>query len=180
MKVLNYITIYLTIVFTLAASPIFAQNPKNEEKLTDLEGTWFYKDERIDFTVTLVFKEVKVSETEKQFVLGYIKLIVDGNLVHNDLEFVEFLHSKDKFDFNEIFLTKNPVRTPPVIFSSNGKGIIGGFQIYEKTKGVTIEPVFQGGNLIWNFPSFVGPKRIIDPDHIPAVPSTWVLKRVEE
>ncbi|WP_425639866.1 DUF6705 family protein [Algoriphagus yeomjeoni] len=180
MKVLNYITIYLTVVFTLAASPIFAQIPENQEKLTDLEGTWFYKDERIDFTVTLIFKEVKSLEREDKFLFGYVKLIVDENLVYNDLEFVEFLYSKDKVNFKEIFDTKNLHRIPPVIFSSNEKGIIGSFHIYDKPKGVTIHATFQGESLIWNFPSFLGPKRIVDPDHIPAVPSTWVLKRVEE
>jgi len=164
---------------TLANNFTFAQSLANEEQLLDLEGTWFYQDENIDFTVTLKHKKINVLETQRTNVLGYIKLIVNDDLISDNLEFVKFLNSKNNFDFNEIFTINYPNRIPPVIISYNEKGISGGIQVSDKVNAVRFTVTLKDDQMHWDFTSYVSRLKKIEPDNIPEVPSTWILKRVE-
>ncbi|GHB33183.1 DUF6705 family protein [Mongoliitalea lutea] len=175
------VNILLIIIFiALPFGKSNAQSDIQEEKLKDLEGTWIYRDERIDFEVIL--RNKKINETpEKPFLFGFIKLVVNGHQVYNNLEFVEFLESKGSFDFYEIFDGRGDrKKIPTVIFSSDDNGISGSFQILDKVKAIHINVKVNENELIWNFKRFVTPVNEVDQDHIPAVPSTWVLQRVEE
>jgi len=179
MKKLTYILFYLVLSLTLSNNFTFAQSLTNEERLLDLEGTWSYQDEKIDFTVTLIHKKINVLETQKSHVLGYIRLIVNNDLICDNLELVEYLNSKKDFDFNEIFNVNYPKRIPPVIISSNEKAIFGGIQIPDKVNAIGLNVNFANNQLVWEFTHYVSRRNGSDATQIFSVPSTWILKRVE-
>ncbi|MCH7413268.1 hypothetical protein MM213_07225 [Belliella sp. R4-6] len=180
----SLIILLTIIVIVLPLSQSKAQFNINAEKLKDLEGAWFYQDEKINVLVLLGYK--KINETpEKPFVFGYIKLLVDGNLICDNLEFVEFLNSKNSFDFYEIFDVKNhPNRIPPIIISANEKGISGGIKILENANPVNFTVKFEDDHLVFEFINYQSrlDKKITKLENypFPAVPSTWVLKKKVE
>ncbi|MCH7415877.1 hypothetical protein MM213_20420 [Belliella sp. R4-6] len=178
----SLIILLTIVVIVLPLSQSKAQFNINAEKLKDLEGAWFYQDEKIDFMVVLKHRKVNILETQKSNVFGYIKLLVDGILICDNLKFVEFLNSKNSFDFNEIYDIKNhPNRIPPIIISANEKGISGGIKILENANPVNFTVKFEDDHLVLEFINYQSrlDKKITKLENypFPAVPSTWVLKK---
>ncbi|GHB33154.1 DUF6705 family protein [Mongoliitalea lutea] len=179
MRTLKIILIYSLLIIIIPFSIINAQSITEKEILSSLEGKWIYTNDKIEFTVMLVQKNLKFSDWEKNYVLGNCKLKVDGEIIYDFLSLADRYNTKPSFDFNEIIDLKYPDLLPNIILDLKDERITGSFMVYEVTKPITMSVSFDNENLIWDFKNFSS-KGKIDPDHIPKVPSTWVLQRVEE
>lgn len=189
MKNINKIIVTLLLVFS--SSFISAQDiPQN---LQDLEGTWKYQDEETEFYLILLNKQVEDRRGKiENKLIGFSKLIHNGETVYNRLNYKNLFISKSIYKTNELLSTnqKDIESTNPDFYlyaSSLGfRGTYGGMNY--KTV-VNIKGECQNDTLTLHFskpderiymPEVAQEKEALYANHIPELPSTWMLERVEE
>lgn len=186
MKNLKLILIFTSLFHSVFYNLTLAQEIINNEKLSDLEGTWVYKDKNIDFTVILLPVKIKIMGNDSDQIIGYVKLKINEEVIFDRLHVAENLSPNNTYEFQQIFDPYNSDRLPNINLSLKANQISGVYFINKKTgeenfqigKGLNLFVDFNNGDLIWNFSNFINKReRVLD--HIPAVPSTWLLKRVE-
>ncbi|GHB54337.1 DUF6705 family protein [Mongoliitalea lutea] len=155
----------------------FAQSENKD--LKELEGMWAYSNDTINYIVKLVEVNILVGDREEKRLIGFSKLKVKSDLLYDNLHRVEKFLKNRNVKSEVIFDTKNPENIPNIIMYSNSNIFFGDFTNDDKLKSVKITANYAEDKFIINFERFARNGKH-DPDHIPKVPSTWVLQRVEE
>jgi hypothetical protein len=155
------------------------------KNLTNTEGIWVYNDERIEFTVALV--PVKIVMADKNFdrIVGYVKLKIDDELILDRLNVAQNISAHQTYDSQQIFNPKKQDEFPNITLFIDSNEIFGTYKITNKIggenlqveKGLKMSVKFENSDMIWNFSDF-GFKLDKVSNHIPSVPSSWVLKKV--
>ena len=189
MKKMKKIT--LTILLVLVGNLIYAQNISQD--LEELEGTWKYQDDETEFYLILLDKQVEIKKgrTENRLI-GFSKLIHNGKTVYNRLSYKDLLVSKSLYKTNELYNTKqkDSESTNPDFYLYPGTlGLRGTYGGMNYATVVNIEGEYQNDKLTLHFskpkdgiymPQVAEQKESLYANHIPALPSTWVLERVTE
>lgn len=172
------------IIFT---SLSYAQN--STQNWEDLEGTWKYQDEEIEFYLILVHKKIDMSEGNfENQLIGYSRLVNNGDIVYDNLYKIKDL-SKDVYKILEVLTVKNPENSIDIWLKQGNNSIYGNLINKDRFSLIKIKCEYDNELLTLHFskphqevirPDIVQKREAMYANHIPELPSTWVLERVTE
>jgi len=179
MKIYNLIlTIVLILAITLTST---AQDNIKQTDLPKLVGNWAYANEDMNFRVELFSKKVNINNNLIEYLFGYSKLEKNGVLVYDNFELLQSFKNRDSLSFNELRDATRAQVSPEVSvnFASSEHSAVFYLPSISEMVKFSIKYDHQKDEMVWMFDYFINNQTKNDPNHFPAVPSTWVLKRVE-
>ncbi len=177
----------------LVISSSFLNAQETPLNIQDLEGTWKYQDEETEFYLILLYKQVEIRKGKiENKLIGFSKLIHDGKTVYNRLNYKNLFTSKSIYKTNEILNTERPdaeSTNPDFYLYASSFGLRGDYAAMDYKTVVNIKGEYENDMLTLHFskpydgiymPEVAEQKEAIYANHIPELPSTWVLERVTE
>ncbi|NGZ90063.1 hypothetical protein [Psychroflexus maritimus] len=174
------------IIFT---SLSYAQN--STQNWEDLEGTWKYQDEEVEFYLILLYKQIEVRKGKiENRLIGFTKLNHNREELYNRLNNKDFFMDKQIFKPLEIYNVNKPDSkniTPDFNIALRSKGLSGTYAAMNFSSIVNVKCEFNDNTLTPHFtpppsdvirPDIVQKREAMYANHIPELPSTWVLERV--
>ncbi len=184
MKTIQKITLALVIIFT---SLSYAQN--STQNWEDLEGTWKYQDGEVEFYINLKYKQVEVYKGDiMYFLVGYAKLSHQNELIYDNLHKLKNVN-KEVLNLKEINGIEDIDNNVNIKIRNINDSLVGTFLIANYGGLVNVKCEYDNELLTLHFSKprlkLIGPdaeqkKEAMYANHIPELPSTWLLERVTE
>ena len=184
---IKYILV-ISIILAIATYSLGQTNETNSE--FDLEGTWVYKNDSIEFQTKLSKVTILTPTQETELILGFSKLAVKNKVIYNNINRSNLVNKNRQLTIEEFSqLVKN--RTIPEI-TVNLESMEGDYFAYTHSKKINLKLSLEEDVLVLHFlsvsnsnefPNFIGKEdKTPKPEfyNIPEVPSTWILKRLKE
>lgn len=171
----------------MVGSLIYAQN--TSQNLEELEGAWKYQDEETEFYLILLYKQIEIRRGNiENRLVGFTKLINNGETLYNRLDNRNLYKAKSLYKSQELY-KKSPTdaesTNPDFKIYLTSLGLRGTYSAMDYRTMVNIEGEYQNDKLTLHFskpkeviymPEVAEQKESLYANHIPALPSTWVLE----
>jgi len=182
MKIKTYILVITTIIVLTGTISVYGQNKITNEYFNKLEGTWVYKKDDVFFKVILFQKTLHFSYKKVDHLYGYSNLTRNNELIFNNLSMFDELDKIEELNISTLSEYILKLNGPNISISHENNKISATYYTPGFSRLVKFDILFDKikDEMIWNFTNFSGKGEAwTDQAHFPAVPSTWVLKRVE-
>lgn len=189
MKNINIKPIIVIFILLAIAKSSFGQINKTHGEF-DLEGTWVYTNDSIEFQTKLSKVTIQTPTEDGELILGFSRLIVNNKVVHDNLNSSKSLKNKNNLTFEEFSKLLKDIENPEI--TVNLESMEGNYFAYTHSKKIRLKLSLEEDMLVLHFasvsnnnefPNLLGKedkKPKSEYYEIPEVPSTWILKRVEE
>lgn len=171
---------YITLLFIIFKSTTICFSQVNFNDNFDLEGTWIYQSENIEFQTKISEVRILVGGQQKKYLLGVGKLIVDGKVIYNNLNRLSLFDKNGYLEMTSLNELLKQKINPEIMVDA--ETMEGNYFAYNFSKNVKLKISFYDNMIVLNFPNLLNREGVNlkpDPDHIPAVPSTWILKKMD-
>lgn len=172
----------MTITTSIAIlTQVNAQSEFNYNDFAKLSGTWVYETDDSKVTIILYQKTVHFPHKDVEYLLGFSKLEKNNEVLYDNFDLANKLIDRSDLSISELHEFTVKYKGPDIKISFENASFIGSYYVYNHSKalGFYVSSEENIDIMRWKFSYYIGGGTDKNLNHFPAVPSTWVLKRIE-